>query len=231
MAKRNVWGQALTAIGLVGALAACSTSLSGPKSAATSADPSKVGMAMKAQNALAANDLPTAVALGEAAVEYRPNDANFRALLGNIYLASGRYASAEQSYRDALTLAAPDPQVVLKYALVQIGQGKSEAAIAMLSEAQSLLEPADLGLALALAGRASDAVAVLEPAARRRRAAPAPAVRWSEYSDPPRSGRAASSPRDRWHTRRARTRSSPTCRRARSFDCRSRCRPGTRDAS
>src|SRR5215207_7630216 len=49
-------------------------------------------------------------------VEYRPNDASFRALLGNIYLASGRYASAERSYHDALTLAAPDPQVVLKYA-------------------------------------------------------------------------------------------------------------------
>ena len=168
MAKRQSWGHALTAIGLVGALAACSNSLSGPKSASASVDPSKVGIAMKAQNALAANDLPTALALGEAAVEYRPNDASFRALLGNIYLASGRYASAEQSYHDALTLAAPDPQVVLKYVLVQIGQGKSQDALAMLTEAQSLLDPADLGLALVLAGRASDAVAVLEPAARGR---------------------------------------------------------------
>jgi len=52
--------------------------------------------------------------------------------------------------------------------LVQIALGKSQDAVAMLGEAQSLLDPADLGLALALAGRASDAVAVLEPASRLR---------------------------------------------------------------
>lgn len=168
MAKRHYWGHALTAIGLVGALAACSNSVSSPKSASAKVDPSKVGIAMRAQTALASGDLATAVTLGETAVEYRPNDASFRGLLGNIYLASGRYASAERSYHDALTLGAPDGQVVLKYVLVQIAQGKSGEAIAKLQEAQSLLDPADLGLALALAGRASDAVAVLEPAARAR---------------------------------------------------------------
>jgi Flp pilus assembly protein TadD len=170
MAKRNHWGLAFTAIGLVGALAACSNSMSGTKSASAKLDPSKVGIAMKAQAALSANDLVTALSLGESAVEYRPTDASFRALLGNIYLASGRYASAERSYHDALTLGASDPQVVLKYVLVQIAQGKSNEAVAMLGEAQSLLDPADLGLALALAGRATDAVAVLEPAARGRTA-------------------------------------------------------------
>ena len=168
MATRYHWGHALTAIGLVGALAGCSNKMSETNSASIAVDPSKVGMAMRAQTALLANDLPTALSLGEAAVEYRPNDASFRALLGNIYLAAGRYASAERSYHDALTLAAPDPQVVLKYALVQIAQGKSDAAVAMLGEAQSLVDPTDLGLALALAGRAQDAIAVLEPAARMR---------------------------------------------------------------
>ena len=77
-------------------------------------DPSKVGLATRAQAALVANDLATALSLAEAAVEHRPADASFRALLGNIYLAAGRFASAERSYRDALTLAAPEPQVVLK---------------------------------------------------------------------------------------------------------------------
>ena len=168
MARRYHLGHALTAIGLVGALAACSNSMSSPKSASAKVDPSKIGIATRAQAALRANDLTTALSLGEEAVEYRPNDASFRALLGNIYLASGRYASAERSYHDALTLAAPDPQVVLKYALVQIAQGKTDAAVAMLGEAQSLIDPADLGLALALAGRNEDAVAVLEPASRAR---------------------------------------------------------------
>ena len=168
MAQRHNWGHTLTAIGLIGALAACSNSMSGPRSSSATVDASKVGLATKAQAALVANDLLTAVSLGEAAVEHRPNDATFRALLGNIYLASGRYASAERSYHDALSLAASDPQVVLKYALVQIAQGKTDQAVAMLSEAQSLLDPTDLGLALALAGRANDAIAVLEPAARLR---------------------------------------------------------------
>jgi Flp pilus assembly protein TadD len=168
MAKRQIWGRTLTAIGLVGVLAACSNSVSGTKSASTTVDASKVGLATRAQAALVANDLVTAVSLGEAAVEHRPNDPNFRALLGNIYLASGRYSSAERSYHDALTLAAPDPQVVLKYALVQIAQGKTDQAVAMLGEAQTLLDPTDLGLALAIAGRANDAIAVLEPAARLR---------------------------------------------------------------
>lgn len=168
MAQRHHMAHALTAIGLVGALAACSTSMSRTNVASARVDPSKVGLATRAQAALVAGDHATALSLGEAAVEHRPADANFRAMLGNIYLAAGRYASAERSYRDALTLAAPDPQVVLKYALVQIATGKSNQAIAMLSEAQSLLDPADLGLALALAGRAGDAIAVLEPAARSR---------------------------------------------------------------
>ena len=168
MAQRNIWGHTLSAIGLVGALAACSTSMSGTKNVATTVDESKVGLAMKAQAALVAGDLPTALSLGEAAVEHRPSDASFRALLGNIYLAAGRYASAERSYHDALSLAAPDPQVVLKYALVQIALGKTDQAVAMLGEAQSLLDATDLGLALALAGRSADAVAVLEPAARLR---------------------------------------------------------------
>ena len=94
MAKRNVWGHALTAVGLVGALAACSTSLSGTEERVRDR-PAKVGIATRAQAALVANDLPTALSLGEAAVEHRPADATFRALLGNIYLASGRFASAE----------------------------------------------------------------------------------------------------------------------------------------
>ncbi len=169
MAQRTHLGHALTAIGLVGALAACSSSMGKPHSASSvKVDPSKVGIATRAQAALAANDLTSALSLGEAAVAYRPTDASFRALLGNIYLASGRYASAERSYHDALTLAAPDPQVLLKYVLVQIARGKTNDAVAMLGEAQSLLDPSDVGLALALAGRASDAVAVLEPAARAR---------------------------------------------------------------
>ncbi len=169
MSKPQNWGHALTAIGLVGALAACSNGMSGARSASGingKLDPSKVGLATRAHAALAANDLATALTLAEEAVDHRPQDAAFRALLGNVYLASGRFASAEAAYRDSLSLMGAQPQVILKYALVQIARGKSEEASRLLASAQSLLDPTDLGLALALAGRADQAVMVLEPAAR-----------------------------------------------------------------
>ena len=128
MTKQFHWGQALTALGLVGALAGCAAGFSGSKSAssATRVDPSKVGLATRAQAALAANDLATAVTLAESAVEYRPQDAAFRALLGNIYLASGRFASAEAAFHDSLSISPSQPQVVLKLALVadRAGQGQ-----------------------------------------------------------------------------------------------------------
>jgi len=169
MSKPIHWGQALTALGLVTALAACSGKMAGTNSASASAariDPSKVGLATRAHAALATNDLVKALAFAESAVEYRPQDAAFRALLGNVYLASGRFASAEATYGDSLGLNGNQPQVVLKLALTQIALGKNDQASGLLASAQSMLDPTDLGLALALAGRADQAVAVLEPAAR-----------------------------------------------------------------
>ncbi len=169
MSKPYHWGRTLTAIGLVAALAGCSGAMSGTKSASAqdaNFDASKVGLATKAQAAMAANDLVTAVSLAETAVEYRPQDATFRTLLGNIYLASGRFASAEATYRDSLSLVRAQPQVILKLALVQIAVGKTDEASAMLASAQSIIDPTDLGLALALAGRPDQAIMVLEPAAR-----------------------------------------------------------------
>ena len=167
MSKPFQWGQALTALGLVTALGACSGKMAGTNSASSHRiDPSKVGLATRAQAALATNDLVEALAFAESAVEYRPQDAAFRALLGNVYLASGRFASAEATYRDSLTLNGNQPQVVLKLALTQIALGKSDQASGLLASARSMLDPTDLGLALALAGRADQAVAVLEPAAR-----------------------------------------------------------------
>jgi len=168
MSKPFVWGQALTALGLVTALAACSGKMTSTNSASSTAriDPSKVGLASRAQAALATNDFVKALAFAETAVEYRPQDAAFRALLGNVYLASGRFASAEATYGDSLSLNGNQPQVILKLALTQIALGKNDQASGLLTAAQRMLDPTDLGLALALAGRADQAVAVLEPAAR-----------------------------------------------------------------
>ena len=125
-----------------------------------------VGLATAAQAALEAKQYSTAVSLAEQAVQYTPDDAGFRMLLGNCYFAAGRFASAETAYQDSLSLLPNQPKVVLKLALVQIAQGKNAEALGYLNLARDALDPADYGLAVALAGRPVDAIQVLEAAAR-----------------------------------------------------------------
>lgn len=159
------FGTALSALALAGLLSGCATGK--PKAFAQGmVSGSKVGLAMRAQAALENGDFATAVRLAEQAVQYSPNQAAFRAVLGNAYFGAGRFASAESAYRDSLSLAAGNPAVVLKLALAAIAQGKQAQALANLEAARDDLEAADYGLALALAGRPADAVAVLGQAAR-----------------------------------------------------------------
>jgi D-alanyl-D-alanine carboxypeptidase len=169
MIKSNRLGTALTAVSLIAVAAGCA----GPGNRLGSAsmfggkvNSGELPVALKAQLALASNDVAAAVPLAEQAVEGSPQDAGFRALLGNCYLAAGRFASAEAAYRDALSIYANQPQVVLKLALVQIAQGKNDEAKLLLAEARGVLDASDAGLALALAGDPQGAVAMLEPAAR-----------------------------------------------------------------
>ena len=170
MVKSLRFGAALSALGMIGALGACATpgarhatraSIFGDK-----VDHSNIGLATRAQSAIEKGDYPAAIGLAERAVGNTPSDAGFRALLGNAYFAGGRFASAEAAYRDSLSLLPGQPQLVLKLALVTIAQGKSSSAIAVLNDARNLLDPADYGLALALAGQPQAAVNVLDGAAR-----------------------------------------------------------------
>jgi Flp pilus assembly protein TadD len=126
-----------------------------------------VGVATRALAALNSNNVPLAIDLAERAVAKNPNDAGFRALLGNAYFAGGRFHSAEAAYRDSLSVYSNQPQVVLKLALVEIALGKNAEAVSFLNAGRDVLDASDYGLALALAGRPSEAIAVLEPAARK----------------------------------------------------------------
>ncbi len=166
MRYAKVIGTTFTAIGLASAITACaSPGGEHAVSAFNSASPSKIALATRAQAALGENDLANAVKYAEQAVEQSPNDAGFRKLLGNTYLASGRYGSAEAAYTDALRLYANQPDVVLKLALVEIALGHKSSAIELLQSAGDMVEPADRGLALALAGEPAQAVELLEAAA------------------------------------------------------------------
>src|SRR4029078_9750228 len=107
MTKSNRLATALTAASLVAIVGACAGPAAKPRSASIfggKVDSANIGLATKAQMALAANDIAGATSLAEKAVEKSPRDAGFRALLGNCYLAGGRFASAEAAYKDSLTL-------------------------------------------------------------------------------------------------------------------------------
>jgi Flp pilus assembly protein TadD len=157
-------GSAVSAIALASMIAGCASPMS--RSASVSKGKAPMAYALRAQMALGSGDYASAVTLAEQAVEATPQDANIRSLLGNAYFAGGRFASAEAAYNDSLSLIPAQPQIILKRALVQIALGKNDAAISGLQAAQGMIDPADLGLALALAGRPGEAVQLLDVAAR-----------------------------------------------------------------
>ena len=166
MTKPIRFGSTVSLVALASIIAGCAFPQSRANRASDTAATGEVGLATRAMAALASNNIPAAIDFAERAVEKTPDDATVRVLLGNSYFAAGRFASAEAAYKDALALNSGQAPVVLKLALVQIAQGKTAEAGALLDSGRYSLDAADYGLALALAGRPADAIAVLEPAAR-----------------------------------------------------------------
>jgi len=168
MTKPFRFGSAISVVAVASMIAGCAAPQRHASSASSlggKAD-GEVGLATRALAALAANDPTTAIDYAERAVARTPDDVTLRALLGNAYFVGGRFASAEAAFKDALSINANQPQVILKLALVEIAQGRNAEALQLLDASRGVLDAADYGLALALAGRASDAVATLEVVAR-----------------------------------------------------------------
>ena len=168
MSPRSRLHTAISALALASMLSACAGVGASNRPTRASDYRNKsidTALATRALAALNANDPAGAIVLAERAVAKTPKDAGFRTLLGNAYFAAGRFASAEQSFKDSLSLYPDQPQVMLKLALVEIAQGKTGDAMAFLDFARPSLDPADYGLALALAGRPTDAIPVLREAA------------------------------------------------------------------
>ena len=166
--SRLSFGSAISAVALASMLASCAAPGEVQSAAGRKVNEPKLGFATRAVAALNANDFAGAVSFAEQAVAKSPEDTDVRTLLGNAYFAAGRFASADAAFRDALRLNENQPKVLLKLALVDIALGKTGEANAFLEAARPILDPADYGLGLALAGRAAEAVSVLEPAARAR---------------------------------------------------------------
>ncbi|UUR08857.1 SPOR domain-containing protein [Sphingomonas glaciei] len=157
---------AASSIVAAAALTGCALGGGKPKHFGGLAENSNIGVAMRAHVALQKGDVASAVSYAERAVEKSPTDAAFRALLGNAYLAAGRFRSAEAAFADALAIYPNQVGVPLKLALAQVAQGRDEAAAQTLDTYAQVISPADGGLALALAGRPGAAIETLEQAAR-----------------------------------------------------------------
>ncbi|MXO89417.1 SPOR domain-containing protein [Pontixanthobacter aquaemixtae] len=163
IAKRN------RAITLAVTTALATTALAG---CATQAAPRADFSADKAQVALANGQTNKAVTLAEESVLAEPRNAGYRAMLGATYMEAGRFQSAATSFKDAMSLGDSSARTALSYALAEIAAGNNAAAVAVLNDRRDSIDPADLGLALALAGDPQQGIHVLGNALRNGQATP-----------------------------------------------------------
>ena len=145
-------------VGLVLATALAGTALSG---CTTKGAPRADLSASKAETAMAKGQAGKAVELAETAVAGEPRNAAYRAVLGNAYLAQGRFASAIASYQDAMTLGDQSARTALSLALAHVAAGEQTRGAAVLDDWRDTIEASDLGLAYALAGQPDRGVMVL----------------------------------------------------------------------
>jgi Flp pilus assembly protein TadD len=132
----------------------------------TTAAPQATNSFASAQAALSKGQADKAIMHAEAAVLAEPRNPGYRALLGAAYMEAGRFQSAATSFGDALDLGDDNPRTVLSFALAKIAMGEGRSAAAVLDEYAQAIDPADLGLALALAGEPQRGVHVLVNAVR-----------------------------------------------------------------
>lgn len=122
--------------------------------------------AAKARALLAEGKAARALGQAELAVSLNNGDGGHRALLGQAYLSSGRFASAATAFDDAMKLGINDPQTVVGLVLSKIAAGDSRGALKLIDDNRDALPASDAGLAQVLAGDVQRAIVTLTEAAR-----------------------------------------------------------------
>lgn len=105
----------------------------------------------KAGQALEKGRTNAAIRHAEAAVLAEPRAAQHRVVLGATYLQAGRFASAETSFAEAMELGDESARVVVSRALAMVAIGRADDAHSLLARHADNIDPADLGLAFAMA--------------------------------------------------------------------------------
>jgi Flp pilus assembly protein TadD len=122
--------------------------------------------ARKAEKAIAKGKLDKALMYAELAVEGDMKNSDYRAQLARIYMAQGRFQSAERTLMDVMELGQVDPRTVISLALSRIAQGRVDSAVSLVESNRSIVPASDYGLLLALAGQQGKAIEVLTDAIR-----------------------------------------------------------------
>lgn len=123
-------------------------------------------VATRANEAMERGRAERALRYAEEAVTLAPADANYRTLLGQAYLANGRFLSAEASFDAARELGASDSRTVIGHALSLIATGRAAEALELVDANAATLPASDFGLALALAGQPERGALVLTDVVR-----------------------------------------------------------------
>lgn len=170
MKTRMILSLGLSALVMGGTMVGCTATQGGLASAGTreAAVSAKLAArdADRASKALAKGNANQAVASAESAVALMPQNANYRALLGQGYLKAGRFDSARTAYSEALVLTSQDGRIALNLTLSQIALGDWRAARETLAAHESTIPAADRGLAFALAGDPAKGVEMLTQVVR-----------------------------------------------------------------
>ena len=122
--------------------------------------------AEKARTALSDSNLEKALHYGELAVASDNGNAEYRSLLGQVYMLSGRFNAAERTFLDVIELGQVDARTVLSLSMTELAQNKAVKAITLVRAHKNILPIGDYGLALALAGETKEAVKILSDAIR-----------------------------------------------------------------
>lgn len=163
--KRTTFGKAaLSSLLVATTMVGCTGAAFRPSASAVQqkGDPGKLAIA--AEKALADRDGAKAVEAAEAAVQIAPQNAAYRQILGRAYVLAGRFASAETALSDAMTLGNGDASTIVSLALVQVAQGRGDAARSLLVANAATVPAGDYGLAMAMAGAPSEGVRILSEA-------------------------------------------------------------------
>lgn len=163
--KRNTFAKAAISSLLVATtMVGCTGAAFRPSASVVQQKGNPTKLAIAAEKALADRDGDKAVTAAEAAVQLAPQNAAYRQLLGRAYVLAGRFVSAETALTDAMTLGNSDARTIVSLALVQVAQGRADAARSLLLAHADTVPAGDYGLAMAMAGDASEGVRILSEA-------------------------------------------------------------------